>query len=285
MRMKAHLASLVVLFATSAPLLSATEVERLRALCAEQELQIAQLELKISRLSDTPVPSTTRKTAIADKPVVKDSAPKSEVSTYTIIPGDHLAKIARKLNVSVSSLENANGITRNTTIFPGQKLKVPGIRSEQNRDEKDHIAETKTPSKQLKHTITSGETFYKISRKYGVSVNQLVAANPNVNHNALRIGQVINIGGSNEVASKPIEKKPVASLQSTPSVPVSNTPARKPQLRAFDQPVKITKEITYGKFAENHNTTTERLDELNGLQLKSSTVLAQGSELYIPAQP
>ena len=37
--------------------------------------------------------------------------------------------------------------------------------------------------------------------------------------------------------------------------------------------------------AKNHNTTASRLDELNGLELDPSTVLAQGSELYIPAQP
>ncbi len=49
--------------------------------------------------------------------------------------------------------------------------------------------------------------------------------------------------------------------------------------------MKIEKEITYGQFAVQNSTTTQRLDELNGLELDASTVLAQGSELYIPAQP
>ena len=55
--------------------------------------------------------------------------------------------------------------------------------------------------------------------------------------------------------------------------------------RASERPVRIDKEITYGQFAAKHNTSTRRLDELNGLELDPSTVLAQGSELYIPAQP
>lgn len=47
----------------------------------------------------------------------------------------------------------------------------------------------------------------------------------------------------------------------------------------------IQNETTYGDFAGKHGTTTERLNELNGLSLGRSTVLAKGSELYVPAQP
>ena len=68
-------------------------------------------------------------------------------------------------------------------------------------------------------------------------------------------------------------------------MPISNTPAPVQKPRASDKPVRIDKEITYGQFAKNHGTTASRLDELNGLELDPSTILAQGSELYIPAQP
>jgi hypothetical protein len=51
------------------------------------------------------------------------------------------------------------------------------------------------------------------------------------------------------------------------------------------QPVTIDSEITYGDFAANHGTDTERLNALNGLDLMNATVLAKGSELYVPAQP
>ncbi|MGJ8634371.1 MAG: LysM peptidoglycan-binding domain-containing protein [Luteolibacter sp.] len=279
MKMKAHLASLVVLFASSAPLLSATEVERLRALCAEQELQIAQLELKISRLNDTPPSHRTKQSSLT-----ASTGSTTEPRSYTIVAGDNLVKISRKLGVSMESLEQANGITRNTIIHPGQKLKVSGMHEKQASAK---AAKSKAPSTQRKHTVASGETFYKISKKYGVSVNQLIAANPNVNHRALRIGQQINVSttAGQAAAQQPV-KKPTASLDTTLSVPVSNKPATSvPAPRSPDQPVKISKEITYGQFAANHYTTTTRLDELNGLQLDSSTVLATGSELYVPAQP
>jgi hypothetical protein len=49
--------------------------------------------------------------------------------------------------------------------------------------------------------------------------------------------------------------------------------------------VTIEGEMTYGEFAAKHGTDTSRLNDLNGLDLTTATVLAKGSELYVPAQP
>ena len=49
--------------------------------------------------------------------------------------------------------------------------------------------------------------------------------------------------------------------------------------------VTIEGEMTYGEFAATHGTDTARLNDLNGLDLTHATVLAKGSELYVPAQP
>lgn len=43
------------------------------------------------------------------------------------------------------------------------------------------------------HTIKSGDTLYKLSQLYGVSVNSIIAANPGVDPNNLQIGQNIKI--------------------------------------------------------------------------------------------
>jgi hypothetical protein len=43
--------------------------------------------------------------------------------------------------------------------------------------------------------------------------------------------------------------------------------------------------MTYGEFAAKHGTSIGRLNDLNGLDLANATVLAKGSELYVPAQP
>ena len=49
--------------------------------------------------------------------------------------------------------------------------------------------------------------------------------------------------------------------------------------------VMIEDKVTYEEFAAKHGTTTQRLNDLNGLDVAGTTVLAKGSELYVPAQP
>lgn len=273
MKMTKLLASLLALLASTGPLLSASEVEQLRSKCAEQEMQIRQLELKISRLTDTPPPSTSR----PDASTTTDS--QSGTASYTVKAGDNIERIARKTGVSVRTLNSINGLKSDSIIHPGRTLKLPGSAAKAPASTPAPVAtESRT------HIVQSGETFYRISMKYGVSVDDLIAANPSVNHRSLRVGQKINVSTPvKEIARKPAPE-PSPSFSSAASIPISNTPgAQKP--RASDRPIRIDKEITYGQFAKNHNTTAGRLDELNGLELDPSTVLAQGSELYIPAQP
>ena len=43
------------------------------------------------------------------------------------------------------------------------------------------------------HTVVAGDTLYGISRKYGVSVNDLIDVNPGVTPRSLRIGKTLRI--------------------------------------------------------------------------------------------
>jgi LysM repeat protein len=274
MNMKTCLASLLVVFVTSGALMSATETERLRALCEEQEMQIRQLEEKIARLTDTPPASRPAPSAPA---AASDSQPVSEeVFTYTVKSGDSIERIARKNGTTAAALANLNGLKADSLIHPDQKLKVPGKTAAAGPEA------APAPAKESRtHTVVSGETFYKISMKYGVTVDELMTANPNVNHKALKIGQKIKV----DRVVEDIVKSPVPGPSLSTEIPILSTPESVEKPRASDHPVRIEIEITYGEFAAQHGTTTRRLDELNGYELDPSTVLARGSELYIPAQP
>jgi LysM repeat protein len=46
-------------------------------------------------------------------------------ATYTVVSGDYLLGIAKKLGVPLQSLLDANGMTATSLITPGQKLKIP----------------------------------------------------------------------------------------------------------------------------------------------------------------
>jgi LysM repeat protein len=43
------------------------------------------------------------------------------------------------------------------------------------------------------HTVAAGETLYRISRKYGVSVDAILSANPGVKASSLGIGKPLRI--------------------------------------------------------------------------------------------
>ena len=322
---------LSVVFASPSAL-AKSELETLRLRCTEQERQIHQLEKENAKLrsGDPETRPTSAQTQMIANPISKTEAapstqaPKSAGSGYTVKAGDNLEKIARKIGVSPQKLAKVNGMNTNSIIRPGQKLKVPGSAAVPIVQAATSPAAPQNSAKN--HTVRQGETFSSISRKYGISVDALVAANPSANPSALRPGQVVSLGGNATTMNPtrqtaiPAEKKPVQETTSIPKTPAvsQNTPASKPASAIIPSApnttssppanapaavaekekqsapaasekkihaVTIDGEMTYGEFASKHGTNAERLNALNGLDLTTATVLAKGSELYVPAQP
>ncbi len=276
---------------TSPTLLAKSELETLRSLCKEQERQIRLLEdendqlrggdaRSSSKASSTPAPAATAPVA-------------SGTSTYTVKAGDSFGKIARKVGTGPERLAKMNGLKLSAIIQPGQTLKVPGASTTTRQ-----TASAPSSSGAASHQVQPGETFYSISKKHGLSTEAVIAANPDIKPSALRPGQVVKLTGGGAPATSMISHSTKSSTASTSSAP-ARTPAAVPnnipvstpppapvvERKINPQPVTIDSEITYGDFAANHGTDTERLNALNGLDLMNATVLAKGSELYVPAQP
>lgn len=97
--------------------------------------------------------------------------------TYLIQPGDTFYSIANRYNVSVQELIKSNPqITNPNFLYIGQQVCIPITCSGRF------------------YTIQSGESLNMISRKFGVSLAQLLAANPQINNpNVLYVGQRICI--------------------------------------------------------------------------------------------
>jgi LysM repeat protein len=318
-----------LLFATLSMVLASptafakSELETLRSKCSEQELQIRQLEEENARLrSDGHEPRpTSSKAEVAESAPQKSATPPTATgsSIYTVKAGDSMEKIARKVGSDPQKLAKLNGLKTNSIIHPGQKLKVPGTPAAASGP----LAAASSPASRAMgktHTIRNGETFFSISKKYGISTKALAAANPKVKASALRTGQVISLGGdspsttmisasnSHAKASAPIEKSvtPAASQstavrESAPAAaaaapapaaepkpapaPAASTETPVASTEKKIRPITIEGEMTYGEFASKYGTDAERLNALNGLDLTQATILAKGSELYVPAQP
>jgi LysM repeat protein len=109
--------------------------------------------------------------------------PKCPIGTfaYTVKPGDTIYALAMKYNTTVAAIIAANpGIDPNN-LQVGQVICIP----------------MGTPPPPLcdgmYYVVRPGDTFYSIANRFGITVAQLIAANPGVDPNNLQVGQLICI--------------------------------------------------------------------------------------------
>ena len=102
-------------------------------------------------------------------------------ATYTVQSGDTLSGIAQKFAISLQALEAANPqILDPNRIFPGQVV---------------HIPDQVTPPG-LTYVVQQGDTLSGIAERFGVSLQALEAANPQIpDPNRIFPGQVIHVPG------------------------------------------------------------------------------------------
>jgi len=94
---------------------------------------------------------------------------------YTVREGDYLGKIARRYGTSVAKIKRWNHL-RSSRIRVGQKLKIYSRRPAITETAK--MSHTKSPrGPYFYHTVQKGDTLWDISRKYHVSVRDLMRWN------------------------------------------------------------------------------------------------------------
>ncbi|WP_342528130.1 LysM peptidoglycan-binding domain-containing protein [Chryseomicrobium sp. FSL W7-1435] len=105
--------------------------------------------------------------------------------TYTIKSGDTLWSISQTYNVSVQQLKSWNSLSSDL-IFPNQKLSVEGTATAPAQKP----AKTETSS----YKVKSGDTLYRISVNYGVTVADLKGWN-GLSSDLIFPGQVLAVKG------------------------------------------------------------------------------------------
>ena len=105
----------------------------------------------------------------------------TEQRIHVVKSGENLSLIAKKYKCSVTDLKTWNNL-KSTTLSIGQKLKVyPPLES------------TSGSGSSVTHTVKSGDTLWDISKKYGVSVEQIRKLNGLSSNAVLKIGQKLKI--------------------------------------------------------------------------------------------
>lgn len=121
----------------------------------------------------------TSKINAAKAPATKTpTAPSTSGSTYTVKPGDSWWTISTRLGMSMTTLAKINGMTTSTTIHPGQVLKTSQ-------------STAPAPSTAKTYTVKSGDSWWTISTRLGVSMDALARLNGKTTSTVLHPGMVL----------------------------------------------------------------------------------------------
>jgi len=181
-----------------------------------------------------------------------ETAPVNDVtpaSTYTVVRGDSLSKIAKKNHTTQAELMKANHLTNSSVLSIGKKLIIPGKASAGSAPaaaESAHNApapaesthtpaaatptgptSVKTPEGAVTHEVKAGETIGAIARKYHVKAQDLLVANNIADPGKIRAGQVLVIpGGAASASVAPSSAaKPRPAVKPSPATPAGPAPA------------------------------------------------------------
>jgi membrane-bound lytic murein transglycosylase D len=124
-------------------------------------------------------PAPERNAASASTKTESSASRAPAARTHEVRSGETLWEIARKNDVSVEALQQANGLD-GATIRPGMELRIPAAEGEPAAPE---LAE---------HVVKGGETLWGIARKYGSSVEAIQKANE-LGERPIRPGQKLAI--------------------------------------------------------------------------------------------
>lgn len=135
---------------------------------------------------------------------------------YTARRGESLDVIARRFNVSESTLREINGLARGRRVATPDTLLVPGAGNMQlasletptgaleavNKPERTRAVVAVPPKGATRaanvrsHKVSKGDTLSSVARKYGTTVDALKALN-NMKGSALKIGVSLRVPGTN----------------------------------------------------------------------------------------
>lgn len=145
-------------------------------------------------------------TTVAEKPVAV-----AKEATHVVKSGETYYSVARKYNMNVSDLFEMNNADGKKGLVVGQRIRVKtgnGVNAEDEtvkistkpvtttpiEREVDELATTRSSeANAVYHTVVAGETYYSISRKYGITLKELMILNDMTGPGNLVAGQQLKV--------------------------------------------------------------------------------------------
>jgi peptidoglycan endopeptidase LytF len=105
-------------------------------------------------------------------------------TAYLVAPGDTLFSIAARFNTTVEAINSANPCIDPTNLRVSQLLCIPQA-----------PMPTVCPPGSTQYTIRPGDTLFSLAIQFNTTVQAILAINPGLDPNNLRVGQIICIPG------------------------------------------------------------------------------------------
>jgi membrane-bound lytic murein transglycosylase D len=105
----------------------------------------------------------------------------SPIKRYQIKRGDTLSEIAAVYDISLKSLMSLNGLTGHI-IQINQEIKIPGTGIDEINEQKEYF-----------HIVTQGDTLWKISKDYRISIKDIIRWNSLNLNLPLKIGMELKL--------------------------------------------------------------------------------------------
>nr|WP_255466407.1 MULTISPECIES: LysM peptidoglycan-binding domain-containing protein [unclassified Facklamia] len=230
--------------------------------------------------------TTTTPTVSATTNRTETAKPATTTGQYTVNAGDTYWALSKRFGISVADLQAMNAAS-GSSLYVGQTIKVPGQTvnttvsntatvSAPTPPTPTRVTNTTPMTSAGSYTVVAGDTYWGIARRYGVSVNELIAANGN-NSNYLPIGHKLVIPGASSVTATSVASAVSASTSSvtetqptTVSAPVSSNTTGNYTVVAGDS--------LYG-IAARHGISITQLMQANGLS--QSSIIYPGQQLVV----
>ncbi len=232
---------------------------------------------QVLALSSQSASTETKQEEGAPKEETKSTETSTTTSTgsYTVVSGDGLYAIARKTGISIQDLLSLNGLTLNSTIYPGQVLKLTSSTETSESQgtatstEETSSEETSTSSEQASstsagsYTVVSGDGLYAIARKTGTNIQDLLSLNGLSLTSTIYPGQVLKLSSTSEVSTS---EEATTSVEETSSEESASNEA---QTSSSAGSYTVVSGDSLYAIARKTGTSIQDLLSLNGLNLNS----------------
>lgn len=228
---------------------------------AESEKETPKTEAEPSNWSS----AEEKKTAVAS----------ADASYHTVQSGDTYFGIASKYNLSLRELLTLNNRSAQTRLVSGQRLLVsktgetvpaptkvaverpaPASTFKTPEEIKEETRISATPGSEF-HTVQSGQTYYSISKAYGMGIKELLDLNNLTDNDRLKTGQKLRVRRAEDGETAPVSQV---------SGPQTHT---------------VAPGETLFRIAQTYHTNVEDIKRLNNMSGNSVMV---GQKLKIPQQ-